>query len=134
MKKYILIAATSMLCAYNGTAQNKKNDWTEMNLKGKAKSLKEITYEGVEKGDEIQKGEVSFSDTSIFNQQGNKIEENYYNYIHNYDDKGNEIEQNNYNADVSIISGKLTYKYDDKGNKIERNEYIQVFLYHYARV
>ena len=50
MKKYILVAVTSLLCAYNGTAQKQKNSLAGMNLKAKVKSLKESTNNVAEKG------------------------------------------------------------------------------------
>ena len=106
MKRIILVAvAIVSLVACNQTKkEEKKTDLKEANLKGKVKSVREITYNAVEKFGEIEKGDRSSGIVTIYNEQGN------------------EIEVNRYNSDDSL-DWKFTYKYDDKGNQIEVNRY-----------
>ncbi len=134
-KLFILSLAISLLCSCSGTvqkqnneAQEQKNDLKDMNLKGQVKQLQENTYDAVEKFGEIQKGDINSSITYIFNDKGNKMEENVYykgslykKITYKYDDKGKMIEENWYKPDGS----KITYncKYDDKRNKTEMNVY-----------
>ena len=125
MKK-IILATLSASC----NQSEKKNDLTEENLKGKVKSIKETTYKAVDKFGQIEKGDVLNNYFNIYNEKGNKIEDNFYDSDGNlsskdtyeYDEKGNNIEKNNYDSDGSLNS-KTTYKYDKKGNKIEDNSY-----------
>jgi hypothetical protein len=134
-KLFILSLAISLLCSCSNTApkqdseaQVQKIDLQDMNLKGKVKQLQENTYRAVEKNGEIQKGDINSSITYIFNDQGNKMEENVYykgtlykKITYKYDDTGKMIEENWYNPNGS----KITYncKYDAKGNKIELHVY-----------
>ena len=141
MFKFILIfllyilSLTIILFSSCSTDDGVKNDLNEMNLNGKVKSIREYSYEAVEKFGEISKGnrisEISGSDEYIlFNDKGNNIERNIYNsdgnldkkWTYKYDDKGNKIEVNGYNSDGSL-DNKLTFNYDDKGNSIEVNVY-----------
>ena len=123
MKK-IILATLSASC----NQSEKKNDLTEENLKGKVKSIKETTYKAVDKFEQIEKGDVLNNYFNIYNEKGNKIEDNFYDSDGNlsskdtyeYDEKGNKIEENWYNSDGSLDS-KYTYKYDEKGNIIEEN-------------
>lgn len=137
MKK-IILAILSVLClASYGQLEKKsekKNDLTEENLKGKVKSIKENTYEAVEKFGQIEKGDALYDDDAfpftIYNEKGNKIEENHYDsdgsldkkYTYKYDKNNNLIEENHYYSD-GILYSKNTYKYDENGNKIEENWY-----------
>ena len=136
MKK-IILATLSVLYLVSYGQSKKKNDLTEENLKGKVKSIKETTYEAVDKFGQIEKGNVFYDRfsllfnspfTIIYNEKGNKIEKNYYNSdgslksktTYKYDKKGNNIEENTYDSD-SRLNFKATYKYDKKGNNIEYN-------------
>ena len=138
MEKIILVIL-SVLCLVSCNQSEKKNDLTEENLKGKVKSITENTYEAVEKFGQIEKGDVLVDSSAvytddghfkIYNEKGNKIEENYYNSngsliyknTYKYDEKGNKIEENYYNSNGRLYS-KTTYKYDEKGNKIEEYHY-----------
>ena len=138
MKK-IILAILSVLCLVSCNQSEKKNDLTEENLKGKVKSITENTYEAVDKFGQIEKGDVLVDSSAvytddghfkIYNEKGNKIEENYYNSngsliyknTYKYDEKGNKIEENYYNSNGRLYS-KTTYKYDEKGNIIEKNNY-----------
>ena len=138
MKK-IILATLSVLYLVSYGQSKKKNDLTEENLKGKVKSIKETTYEAVDKFGQIEKGNVFYDRfsllfnspfTIIYNEKGNKIEKNYYNSdgslksktTYKYDKKGNNIEENTYDSD-SRLNFKATYKYNEKGNIIEKNYY-----------
>ena len=129
-----------MLCLVSCNQSEKKNDLTEENLKGKVKSITENTYEAVDKFGQIEKGDVLVDSSAvytddghfkIYNEKGNKIEENYYNSngrlysktTYKYDEKGNMIEDNFYDSDDGSLIYKNTYKYDEKGNKIEEYHY-----------
>ena len=110
MKK-IILATLSVLYLVSYGQSKKKNDLTEENLKGKVKSIKETTYEAVDKFGQIEKGNVFYDRFSLlFNSPFTII----------YNEKGNKIEKNYYNSDGSLKS-KTTYKYDKKGNNIEYN-------------
>ena len=138
MKK-IILATLSVLCLVSCNQSEKKNDLTEENLKGKVKSITENTYEAVDKFGQIEKGDVLVDSSAvytddghfkIYNEKGNKIEENYYNSngsliyknTYKYDEKGNKIEEYHYDEDGKF-NYKYTYKYDEKGNNIEKNNY-----------
>ena len=115
MFKFILIfllyilSLTIILFSSCSTDDGVKNDLNEMNLNGKVKSIREYSYEAVEKFGEISKGnrisEISGSDEYIL-----------------FNDKVNNIERNIYNSDGSLDT-KWTYKYDDKRNNIQENWY-----------
>lgn len=131
MKKIILIIL-SVLCLVSCNQSEKKNDLTEENLKGKVKSIKETTYEAIEKFGQIEKGDVSYYAyaVTIYNEKGDRIEENHYNsdgsldykVTYKYDENGNKIEGNIYFSNGKLDK-KVTYKYDEKGNIIELNGY-----------
>ena len=139
MEKIILVIL-SVLYLVSCNQSEKKNDLTEENLKGKVKSITENTYEAVDKCGPIEKGNVLVDSSAvytddgrfkIYNEKGNKIEENYYNSngrlyskaTYKYDEKGNMIEDNFYDSDDGSLIYKNTYKYDEKGNNIEKNNY-----------
>ena len=133
MKK-IILAILSVLRLVSCKQSEKKNDLTEENLKGKVKSIKETLYEAVDKFGQIEKGNVLYDaftfPFTIYDEKGNKIEENDYDSdgrldsktTYKYDEKGNIIEENDYDSDGRLDS-KYIYKYDEKGNKIEENRY-----------
>ena len=126
MKK-IILATLSVLClASYGQLEKKtekKNDLTEENLKGKVKSIKETTYKAVDKFGQIEKGDVLNNYFNIYNEKGNKIEDNFYDSDGNlsskdtyeYDEKGNKIEKNVYDSN-GRLGYKFIYKYNEKGN------------------
>ena len=142
MKKIILVILSVLCLVSYGQLEKKsekKNDLTEENLKGKVKSITENTYEAVDKFGQIEKGDVLVDSSAvytddghfkIYNEKGNKIEENYYNSngsliyknTYKYDEKGNNIEEYHYDEDGKF-NYKYTYKYDEKGNNIEKNNY-----------
>ena len=97
MKK-IILATLSVLCLVSCNQSEKTNDLTEENLKGKVKSITENTYEAVEKFGQIEK-DITISS-----------------YFHIYNEKGNKIEENDYDSD-GRLDEKYTYKYEyDKNN------------------
>ena len=133
MKKIILVILSVLCLVSYGQLEKKsekKNDLTEENLKGKVKSIKETTYEAVDKFGQIEKGDALNNYFNIYNEKGNKIEDNSYDSDGNlsskdtyeYDEKGNNIERNWYDSD-GRLGYKLIYKYDEKGNNIEENWY-----------
>ena len=133
MKKIILATLSVLSLVSYGQLEKKsekKNDLTEENLKGKVKSIKETTYKAVDKFGQIEKGDVLNNYFNIYNEKGNKIEDNFYDSDGNlsskdtyeYDEKGNKIEKNVYDSNGRFHS-KYTYKYDEKGNMIEDNVY-----------
>ena len=128
MKK-IILATLSVLCLVSCKQSEKKNDLTEENLKGKVKSIKGNTYEAIDKFGQIEKGDVLDAYFNIYNEKGNKIEDNSYDsdgsleykYTYKYDKKENKIEENFYI--YGGLNSKSIYKYNEKGNKIELNVY-----------
>ena len=138
MEKIILVIL-SVLYLVSCNQSEKKNDLTEENLKGKVKSITENTYEAVDKFGQIEKGNVLVDSSAvytddgrfkIYNEKGNKIEENYYNSngrliyknTYKYDEKGNIIEENHYDSNGRLDS-KYTYEYDKNNNWTQRIEY-----------
>lgn len=141
MKKVILLVLLSLtftltMCSYS--SNNKKNDWGNDNLIGEVKSIKQTPFEAISKFGEIEKGEIIEPDNIlengdkqiIYNQLGNKIEENYYESnnrlsvkcLYKYDNEENKIEQSYYEYS-DVLSIKHLFKYDNKRNNIEENRY-----------
>ena len=132
------LLSTIVILFFLGCSSNSKyeNDVTRLNLKGKVKSINEFSYEAIEKFGNIKRGKRKrklswdLDEYIIFDNKGNKIEENKYSsdgnlkykYTYKYDNKGNKIEVNYYNSDGSLESKQL-YKYDNNGNEIEADYY-----------
>lgn len=110
-----------------------KKDWAKMNLSGKVQKVYESDYSVVTYSSNGQdKGEELNSVSSIFDTNGNLVEETHYGppkgkvlirkytVTYKYDDKGNrtEAEYRDYGGN---LFEKNTYKSDDKGNIIEEN-------------
>ena len=74
MKKIIFILVVSITFVSWTEAKEHDNNWTELNLKGKVKSMYESKYSAIEKTGEMQKGERKDSTIYIFDDKGNKIE------------------------------------------------------------
>lgn len=126
-----------------------KNDLQIMNLKSSVKSVKETSYEAVEKFGEIQKGEkkrilgLGLDFYIIFNEKGNKTEESEYNsdgtlsvkHTYHYNEKGKIDYEQYYRPDGS--KWKTTnYTYDEKGNwheysVVEGDYYLNKSTYSY---
>lgn len=105
MTKYltVLISLLSILLLDKTNAQKpnrkNKNDWSQMNLKGRVKLMRESIYKA--------KGSDNSNEDSI---------------VYLFSDKGNKMELNNYNRNGSYMS-KQTFVYDASGNQVERNLY-----------
>ncbi|MFJ1365788.1 RHS repeat domain-containing protein [Capnocytophaga canimorsus] len=130
MKKIILLILT-LITFVGYSQQKKKNHLEEADLKGKVKSIKITQYESLEmtKKDTI----LNSRQFILYNEQGNKIEENNYDaygklynkstYI--YDDNARLIEKNwlsSQNGNLILID-KHRYEYDKNGNKTKYNSY-----------
>ena len=111
-----------------------KNDWSELGLKGKVKSLHSIRYEAIEINGEIKKeilsenGVLQKKEHSVFfNERGFKTQErdnSKGNKIYTYDENGNKIyEEWGWGGDSSKDS--IAYEYNDKGDLI----YISITTY-----
>lgn len=108
-----------------------KNDLSKLNLFGEINSIKEFSYNAIEKDGEIVKVKRSghYDGESVyynFNRRGNLIEkkehssfsgEVKYSTINSYDKNGNLVKKEN-------LQAQYTYSYDNKNNKIE-----EIFYY-----
>ena len=79
MKKVLTIVLAMFFLAFCEKSNAQKNDLAELKLNGKVKSLKEILYEAMIKSGEVVKGDVLTNEQIIFNEKGNKLEENNFN-------------------------------------------------------
>ena len=135
MKRFIsrslslgFIIAISFSCDDTKT-QKKDNDLKRLELKGNVKSIREIVYKAKESFVRVEKGDINANKYILFNEEGNKIEENSYNSegslvyrrIYKYDDKGSKIEEKKYGSEGSLVYRRI-YKYDDKGNKMKKKD------------
>ena len=123
-----LLAICLLIFACSGG--DEKNSLTELNLKGKVKSINTTSFTTTEKFGEVTKDDWEENYKRKFDDKGNLIEEASYDEDgelswknkSKYDDKGNQIEWAYYDKDGEL-SGKYKYKYDDKGNPIESASY-----------
>jgi hypothetical protein len=76
-----------------GANQKQKTDWSEMNLKGRVKLIRESVYATIERNGKVQRSERKDSVVYLFN------------------DKGNKIETRSYKPGGSL-NAKYTYRYD----------------------
>lgn len=90
-------------------SSKKENDWDKNDIKGKVKSITEISYEAKDRFGKIEK--ISRKRKYDF----------IYDYQKKYDIEGYMIENKEFNSDGSLKS-KIIYKYDDMGKLIEGNE------------
>lgn len=129
-KTFFAFVLPLLTLANCGNSSKIGNDLKELKLNGRIKSIKESSFEAVEKFGEISKGNIVSSEYLLFNREGNKTEENSYKpdrslnsrSTYEYDDKGNQIKVNSYKPDGSL-GFRDTFEYDDKGNQIELNSY-----------
>ncbi|MDO8805852.1 MAG: hypothetical protein Q7R35_15635 [Elusimicrobiota bacterium] len=114
-------------------AAEPKNDWSEMKLMGKVKSIRQLSYLAVEKDGKAQKRSRPDEVTSrgydsfkiVFNTKGNKIEKQWLKldgsletrHTYKYDAKGRLIVERR----VGEQQGKCVSKYDAKGNKTQES-------------
>ena len=138
MKTFFLIIVVLILSISSENRQ--KNDLEKEHLKGNVKSLRQVSFNVVDKFGEIVKdgfgGAGWFGSDDFLNKYNDKgfLTESIAKYfdgdtliyqeIYTYDDKGNEIEV--YQSNSEGESGKETHKYDDKGNPIEVNTYYPI--------
>jgi len=122
-----------------------KNDLDKMNLKGKVKSIKEVSYKALVKSEKIVKGKKerfqSYDEMDklfMFNEQGNEIErKEFYSegslnerYTKLYNKEGNLLETVVYNADGSFFY-RATYIYDENNRCIECKGAESKWIYKY---
>lgn len=130
--KNIVLTIVGLFSAF-ASAQNEENDWKKNNLYGKVKSVREISYEAVEKDGKIQKGAICVSfcanSHSFYNSKGNLleqilyIEEKLFLTIHyQYDNKGYKMEENFYD-EQDEHSFKIVFEYDKNGNLITESSF-----------
>ncbi len=132
----LILLSFILFIGFSTNIYSQKNDIEEMNLKGKVKSLKKITYEVINKNNEIHKGEISKNPSShlyhVFNKDGFNTE------VYNYDtsnselifdtkntfvyDYENRLKKKSTSLDGNLFSEK-NYIYDGRGNLTEMTEY-----------
>ena len=96
--------------------------------KGKVKFIESSVFLAIEKFGETEKGKLCFKLETFYDENGNKIKENYYNGAGslyskiewNYNDKGNKIEKNSYDAAGTLL---IKIKYVENGNKLDTAYY-----------
>lgn len=136
MKKLFLCLIILRITVTTANAQG-KNELRELNLKGKVKSVRETSYQAVQKQGTVEKGKRKMEAPKyyrdfyvVLNEKGNKIEKTEYNsdgssfvkLIYQYDGKGNTVSEDRYNGDGSLAKkNQFTYNFDDHGNMIEKN-------------
>lgn len=124
---------TLVLLATNifAMAQEKKTDVQKENLKGKVKTLSEITYKAHKNNDVLEKQTEKPLEKKhiIYNNKGYKLEEHKFEaetngnekWTYKYDKNKLVERKRTSDKDIFTIYGKL--KYDSQGNKIEENVY-----------
>ena len=121
MKKEFLVLIITSLIFSIATAQNQNTDWARMKVKGKVKTMREISYSVTDKPGDTKKQNGKRTDSLIYNfsNNGNLTEERTYNQdgslkektTYLYDKNGNKTEENLFNPDGSLKE-KYTYKYE----------------------
>ncbi len=103
-----------------------KNGWDNYNIKGEVKTIRESSYNAVERFGKVEKGdEARRGKTLNFDSNGKLTEEDIYigvslsaKVIHHYDEQNKGIESLIYNASGSLDS-KAIYHYDNKNNNLD---------------
>lgn len=124
----VLFSILSIAC----DSEKRENDLTRENLKGKVKSVKEISYYTEEKfGDPIKSEKYNQAEL-YFNEQGYFTEKNKHfktetqsKETFKYNNQGNIIEKKEFFNSSWLNSTRITtytYQYDDKENLIEEKE------------
>ena len=101
------------------------------NLLGKVKTLISVNFNVIDKFERIKKGDITYKEIMIFNENGYLIEKmwgliekrdgSFGHCTYSYDNKENMIDLKSYNSDGSL-KYQDTYMYDYKGNMIEENQ------------
>ena len=99
------------LILFSCSANNKKNDLQRENLKGNVKSVKEVSYEAVDKFGKITKGK---KDWAWYDSKSNSNIK--------FDKKGNLIEYSDFSSEGELYSKHIS-TYDDNGKFIEEIKY-----------
>jgi hypothetical protein len=134
--KLTFVLVSSILLIGCSTIERKENDLKELNLNGKVKSVREISYKAIYNLGEIIKGErqreqkFDWDKYILFDTVGNKIEKYFYyssgslyiKYTFEYNNKGILTGISKFNSD-STLNRSSVYKYDDNENLIEINRY-----------
>ena len=116
--------------SFNTHESNKDNDLTKMELKGKVKSLREITFEVEDKFGQIKKVKSVNDVEYFFDLKGNIIKEQKYNqkgvpdFIikSEFDSKANRIKSKTIMIN-NFLSSKTIYGYDETNKLIHEKEY-----------
>jgi hypothetical protein len=132
--KLILISLLSvaLLSFTDGSKHN--TGWGKLNLKGKVKTYKVLSYNIVVKGSEVLKGDsLKYEKDYTFDANGNEIEQDEnvtggvkYKTISVFNSKGECIktmQEENYTP-TNKNTYSVTYKYDANDNKVEEDEYM----------
>ncbi len=109
IKIFILL----IFICFSTIAQNKKNDWQILNLKGKVKSIENFTY---------------FKTT--FDNEKQLIK--HLNYTCKYDKKGHKIKQSFYSSNGNV-DYTFTWKYNTKGQKTQKKMGKRYIIYTYDK-
>lgn len=131
-----LVVLLVLLAIPSCNSDKKENDWDKNNLKGKVKSITEISYEAKDRFGKIEKVSRKrkydiYDYQKKFNNEGYLIEKKEFNsddrlkFIIKYDDIGNPIEGNEHISDGSFLKRYINI-YNDKGVVIEHNNYNSV--------
>lgn len=134
-KTVITIGLISIFFSCENT-KNIENDLSLHKLSGNIKSVKETSFEAVERFGEITKGKrvgEVFGKRDyyiLYNKEGNMLEDNRYKSngklsyksTFEYNDNGKIIGVNDYNSN-EVLTEKQIYSYDNKGYLVENNTY-----------
>lgn len=130
MKISTLLIFGLSISFFNSCITNKDDaDWSDMNLKGKVKSITDSTFQAVEKFGEAIKVDslISFSKI-IFNEHGFKTEEaswdisGFIKLVHGYNGKGLLIQTEQFDQNEKFIA-KVNYEYNKEKRRTTENTY-----------
>src|ERR1700722_12898050 len=123
----IILFICIALLSFTGVSKH-KTGWEKLNLKGKVKTYKVLSYNIVVKGSDISKGDSLKSEKDYtFDATGNIIEQDdnkKYKTTSVFNNKGEcvkTIQEDNYTA-TNKNTYTVTYIYDAKANMVEEDE------------
>lgn len=124
--KNIVLTIITLFSVF-ASAQNQKNDLQKVNLYGKVKSIREISYQAVEKNGNIEKENIISDKIISFNEKGYTAEIILHYFapeplilsktIFKYNLQDVLIEEDEYDSDGNFFE-KTKYLYDEKNNVI----------------
>ncbi|HTB06865.1 MAG TPA: hypothetical protein VK806_07935 [Bacteroidia bacterium] len=132
--KLVLISLLSLaLLSFTGGSKH-KTGWEKLNLKGKVKTYRELTYNVVVNGSDVFKGDsLKYEKDYTFDANGNIIEQDEntpggekYKTVSVFNSKGQcikTVQEDNYTP-TNKNTYSTEYKYDLNGNKIEEDEHM----------